>query len=312
MKLVSYKAKANQSSARMGFIVENKVVDLQESYRLAMFAEENLSAIEEIDKELPACPNAFYRIGQPAFDKAKAAYEYSLQVDKSDVISLDREKVTLETPIPEPRKIICIGRNYIEHAAEMESDVPEFPVLFTKYATSLIGPEDAIEKTPQTEKLDYEVELCIVVGKEAREVKKEDAFAYIAGYTIGNDTTARDLQKRTPQWLQGKAIDRTSPIGPWVVSADELSDPANLNVRSYVNGEKRQDSNTNKLIFDVPFLMEFISHLVTLEPGDIIMTGTPDGVGVAMKPPQFLQAGDIVTLEIENIGTLENKVIDRP
>ena len=200
----------------------------------------------------------------------------------------------------------------MEHAAEMESDIPEFPVLFTKYATTLLGPEDDIEKTPLTEKLDYEVELTLVIGKTAKEVKKENAYDYIGGYTIGNDTTARDIQKRTVQWLQGKAIDRTSPIGPWVVTPDEIKDPANLNVRTYVNGEKRQDSNTSKLIFDIPFLIEFISHLITLEPGDLIMTGTPDGVGAAMNPPQFLQPGDVVTLEIDNIGKLENKIIDRP
>src|SRR5699024_10804952 len=142
----------------------------------------------------------------------------------------------------------------------------------------LIGPEEEIQKTALTEKLDYEVELTIVIGREATEIKREDALNYVAGYTIGNDTTARDLQKRTPQWLQGKAIDRTTPIGPWVVTPDEIGDPANLSIRSFVNGEKRQESNTSKLIFDIPYLIEFISNLITLEPGDLIMTGTPDGV----------------------------------
>lgn len=311
MKLVSYKVKDAEVAPRMGFFIHEQIVDVQENYRLAMFAKKDFSAIEKIDQLLPANPNEFYYLGKEAFANAKVAYEYYLANKSEQAISFSRDDVKLEAPIPNPRKVICIGRNYAEHAAEMESDVPEFPVLFTKYATSIIGPEDGIEKTPQTKKLDYEVELCLVIGKEARDVKREDAYDYIAGYTIGNDTTARDLQKRTLQWLQGKAIDRTSPIGPWVVCAEELNDPTNLNVRTYVNGEKRQDSNTSKLIYDIPFLMEFISNLITLEPGDIIMTGTPDGVGVAMDPPQFLQVGDVVTLQIDEIGILENEIIER-
>lgn len=309
MRLVSYKRKENQSFFRMGFMQNGKVVDLQESYRSLLLSKNDIDKVSTIDEILPSDPAAFYAIGQAAFDKAQEAYSFLQGKDVN--FTYDRDDVTLGTPIPEPKKVICIGRNYVEHAAEMESDIPEFPVLFTKYATTLIGPEDDIEKTPFTQKLDYEVELTIVIGKTAREVSKEDAFDYIAGYTIGNDTTARDLQKRTVQWLQGKAIDRTSPIGPWVVTPDEVKDPTNLDVRTFVNGEKRQESNTSKLIFDIPHLIEFISHLVTLEPGDLIMTGTPDGVGVAMDPPQFLQTGDVVTLEIENIGKLENKVVNR-
>lgn len=311
MRLVSYKLKEKQSAFRMGFMVNERVVDLQESYRSLLLSKKEIDSVQTIEENLPADPALFYSIGQAAFDKAQEAQQF-LQ-DKADTInfSYNRDDVTLGTPIPAPKKVICIGRNYVEHAAEMESDIPEFPVLFTKYATTLIGPEDDIEKTPLTEKLDYEVELTIVIGETAREVSKENAYDFIAGYTIGNDTTARDLQKRTVQWLQGKAIDRTSPIGPWVVTSDEIKDPENLTIRSFVNGEKRQESNTSKLIYDIPFLIEFISNLITLEPGDLIMTGTPDGVGVAMNPPQFLQAGDVVTLEIENIGKLENKVIDR-
>src|SRR5699024_6039845 len=179
------------------------------------------------------------------------------------------------------------------------SHIPEFPVLFAKFNNALVGPEDAIEKTPDTQKLDYEAELAIVVGKEASQVSQKDAYDYIAGYTIGNDISARDLQKRTPQWLQGKSLDRSTPIGPWIVTTDEISNPENINVRSFVNGELRQQSNTSHFIFNIPFLIEFISHLITLKPGDLIFTGTPDGVGMGMNPQQFLKSGDIVTLEVD-------------
>src|SRR5699024_8511347 len=168
-----------------------------------------------------------------------------------------------------------------------------------------------IEKPTLTHKLDYEAELAIVIGKEAFNVCKEEVYDYIAGYTIANDISARDLQKRTPQWLQGKPLDRSTPIGPWIVTSDDIVDPCNLSIRSFVNGEKRQDSNTRHFIFDIPNLIEFISHLITLDPGDIILTGTPDGVGVAMQPPQFLQDGDIISLEVEGIGKLENKIMER-
>ncbi len=163
-------------------------------------------------------------------------------------IGYSREEVRLLTPVPEPSKIICIGKNYADHAAEMKSDVPEYPVLFAKFANSLIGPEDVIEKSPKTSQLDYEVELTAVIGKEASRVKRENALKYIAGYTIGNDISARDLQTRTPEWLQGKTLDRSTPVGPWIVTADEVGDPGDLTIQSQVNGNVRQSSSTSKLI----------------------------------------------------------------
>src|SRR5699024_5483285 len=181
----------------------------------------------------------------------------------------------------------------------------------SKFPNALIGPEDNIHKSKQTDKLDYEVELTIVIGKEASQVKQEDAYDYIAGYTIGNDTTARDIQKRTLQWLQGKTMDHTSPFGPWVVLKEDIPAPDQLEVRTFVNDELRQQSNTNKLIFDIPFLIEFISGLITLQPGDMIMTGTPEGVGAGMNPPTFLEDGDIVRLEIDQIGSLVNTVVQK-
>jgi len=308
MKLVSYRLQQNESY-RIGCIEDNQVIDLQESYRQYLLSEGQYDKIKHIDELLPVEPNIFFSIGEAAIKRAKLAYKYISENVKDSSAVIERKQVVLGPPQPKPGKIICVGRNYVEHAHEMKGDVPEHPVLFAKFPNALIGPEDSIEKTPLTDKLDYEVELVVVIGKEARRVKKKDAYEYVAGYTIGNDTTARDLQKRTPQWLQGKSIDKTTPIGPWIVTKDEINNPDQLRVSTYVNGEKRQESNTEKFIFDIPYLIEFISELMTLEPGDIILTGTPEGVAAGMAEPNFLQVGDIVTLEIEQIGTLENKVV---
>ncbi|MFS0673374.1 fumarylacetoacetate hydrolase family protein [Ornithinibacillus sp. 179-J 7C1 HS] len=301
MKLVSYRLKNETSPLRIGIALENYIVDAQKLYQSYHQLESSSDSL------IPADPTVFFKLGFPVIEKAREAF---INTAQERMVKYDREAVYLGTPIPEPSKIICVGKNYVEHALEMQSDVPDYPVLFAKFANALIGPEDAIEKTAFTDKLDYEVELTVVIGKEATKVKKEDAFHYIAGYTIGNDISARDLQKRTPQWLQGKTIDNSTPIGPWVVTHDEVGDPGKLDVSCYVNGEKRQASNTEKLIFDIPYLIEFISSLITLNPGDIIMTGTPDGVAFGMESPKFLQDGDMVTLEIERIGRMENVVRD--
>lgn len=311
MKLVNYQLKNSTLDSRIGFIEEDKVYDLQESYRLYALAHQMFTEAEEIETLLPTNATVFFKGGFPTISRAKDAYAYIMDNEVDAVCAYNRVDVVIGTPIPEPQKVICIGRNYKEHAAEMKSDVPDFPVLFSKFPNALIGPEDDIHKSNQTNKLDYEVELALVIGKEATKVRQEDAFDYIAGYTIGNDTTARDIQKRTLQWLQGKTMDHTSPIGPWVVLKEAISDPGNLEVQTLVNGELRQKSNTSKLIFDIPFLIEFISGLITLQPGDIIMTGTPEGVGAGMNPPTFLEDGDIVTLKIDEIGTLENKVVQQ-
>ncbi|MGP4106392.1 fumarylacetoacetate hydrolase family protein [Virgibacillus sp. L01] len=310
MRLVSYKLKGKPSALRVGFMLDEKVIDLQEAYRQVLLSRQDKDLSNAIENVLPSDPTHFFAAGNRTIDKAKEAYTYA-QKNSTEGFSLLYEEVLLSTPIPAPAKIICVGKNYAEHAVEMQSDVPEFPVLFAKFSNALIGPEDTIEKRDVTEKLDYEAELTVVIGKEASQVKKEDALDYIAGYTIGNDISARDLQKRTPQWLQGKTLDKSTPVGPWVVTADEVGDPGNLSIRSTVNGEERQSSNTNKFIFNIPYLIEFISNLVTLEPGDIILTGTPNGVGVAMDPPQFLKDGDVVQIEVEKVGQLKNKITER-
>ena len=307
LKLVNYRNKNSNQMERIGFILDEYVVDVQDAYKSMLQAENKNEQLEII----PAEPDLFFKIGTPAIERAIAAYDFvKKNQEELTLLRMEQRNIIFGPPIRNPQKIICVGRNYAAHAKEMDSDIPTYPVLFAKFANALIGPNDPIEKTSFTEKLDYEGELVVVIGKEAKHVKREDAHHYISGYAIGNDTSARDLQKRTPQWLQGKSIDRTTPIGPWIVTTEEIKDPINLAVRSYVNGELRQEGNTRDFIFDVPTLIEFITSLITLQPGDLIMTGTPDGVGFGMNPPQFLSNGDIVTIEIDKIGKIENKVMD--
>ncbi|GEN87279.1 fumarylacetoacetate hydrolase family protein [Oceanobacillus sp. FSL W8-0428] len=280
-----------------------------EKYRTGVLTDsESIADVETLSKQagkekLPADPVDFYaRAAEHVEELQKILNEEA----EHETISL--QDVHLGMPLGKAKKVICVGKNYQEHVHEMKSDIPDFPVLFAKFDNAIIGPEDDIHYPSITEKLDYEVELTLVIGKTASKVKKEDAFDYIAGYTLANDTSARDLQKRTPQWLQGKTLDHTTPVGPWVVTKDEIDNPHALNVRSFVNGEERQSSNTEHLIFDIPFLINFISEIMTLEPGDIILTGTPHGVGLAMEPSGLLQGGDHVKLEIEGIGVMENQV----
>ena len=223
----------------------------------------------------------------------------------------------LLAPIPEPGKnIFCIGRNYAEHIAEGDRaqkqsvGATEYPVVFTKPPTAIVPPGGDVLIFPQvSEAIDYEVELTIVIGKPGRNISKDDAYDHVFGYTILNDITARDIQRRHGgQYFKGKGLDGSCPIGPWIVTADDISDPQALAIGTKVNGEQRQDGNTRDMIFDIPTLIACISEGLTLEPGDMIATGTPSGVGYAMEPPCYLKDGDTVICEIAEIGALENKV----
>lgn len=211
-------------------------------------------------------------------------------------------------PVPRPRKIVCVGLNYRDHADETGQDLPQRPVLFAKFANSVVGPGAAVVVPPETEKVDYEAELGVVIGRRARKVSRESALSYVAGYTCCNDVSARDLQFESAQWTRGKAIDTFLPVGPVLLTADEIEDPQRLGIRSIVSGEVMQDSKTSEMVFSVAELVSFISRTMTLEPGDIIATGTPAGVGFVRQPPRFLQDGDEVTIEIEKIGSLTNPI----
>lgn len=211
-------------------------------------------------------------------------------------------------PPVNPSKIIAIGLNYRDHIAEQGLPMPEFPTIFAKFPSSLTGHLQPIRYPDATEQLDYEVELAFVIGKTARNVPEAEAYRYIAGYTLLNDVTARDLQKSEKQWVRAKSFDTFAPCGPYFVTADEIADPMNLDLECRVNGEIRQQSNTRELIFSIPFLLSYLSHSFTLLPGDVITTGTPGGVGRDRVPPALLQRGDRIEMTIGGIGTLVNWV----
>ncbi|RIV28158.1 FAA hydrolase family protein [Alicyclobacillaceae bacterium I2511] len=216
--------------------------------------------------------------------------------------------VRLLSPVPHPGKIVCVGRNYQDHVSELKHDVPTLPVLFAKLSNTIAAHGDVVPFPRVSEELDYEAELAVVIGKRGRYISEAEAMGHVAGYTAFNDITVRQWQYQTPQWLQGKSFDRSGPTGPVLVTADEISDPHNLGIRLWLNDELRQQDNTRHLLFKIPFLIAFISQVMTLEPGDIIATGTPSGVGAAMNPKGFMKAGDVVKVEIEQIGILENKI----
>lgn len=225
-----------------------------------------------------------------------------------DAVALD--SVRLGPPIPDPDKIICLGANYKAHAEEAGLKPSAEPILFPKYRNSLIGPyDDIVVPKVAAEKVDYEVELAVIIGKRARDVAEKDALSYVAGYAAFNDVSARDLQMQTSQWASGKAIDTFAPMGPGIVPAAEVGDPQNLVLKTRVNGQELQNDNTGLMIFNIAYTIAFITGFMTLEPGDIIATGTPAGVGFTRKPPIRLVDGDIVEVEIEKIGALRNKVV---
>jgi 2-keto-4-pentenoate hydratase/2-oxohepta-3-ene-1,7-dioic acid hydratase in catechol pathway len=223
---------------------------------------------------------------------------------------LQRDDVVIGPPVPRPGKIICIGLNYKDHAAESNMPVPKSPISFSKYVTSVIGPDRPIRLPAVSQQVDYEAEMAIVIGRRAKHVPEERAFDYVLGYMNLNDVSARDLQFADGQWQRGKACDTFAPMGPFILTREAAGDPHALRIRCRVNGQTLQDSNTNQLVFGVDALVSFLSQTVTLEPGDVIATGTPPGVGFARKPPIFLKPGDVVEIEVEGLGVLSNPVVE--
>ena len=226
-------------------------------------------------------------------------------------VSKPLSQVSLLPPIPFPPKIICLGLNYFDHATETKSTIPDEPIIFLKPHTAITGPNQIIVKPKFVRELDYEGELCIVVGKTAKNISVIDAKKYIFGYTVFNDVSARDYQFKDGQWTRGKSFDTFAPTGPYITTESQLNNTDNLAIRTWVNGELRQNSTTRNMVFKVSEILHHLSRVMTLEPCDIVATGTPAGVGFAMKPQQFLKHGDIVRIEIEGIGTLENSVVER-
>lgn len=217
-------------------------------------------------------------------------------------------EAALNAPVPNPAKVLCIGLNYSDHVAETGRALPQYPDVFPKFATSLVGPRDRIGGRDVTDQLDFEGELAIVIGRTAKNVSEDDALDYVAGATVLNDITARDLQYRGTQWLMGKAVDASTPSGPALVTLDEVGDVQDLDITTHVNGEQMQGSNTKNMIFPIRTIVSYLSRTITLEPGDIIATGTPEGIGAKRTPPVWLQAGDEVTVSLSRVGVLSSIV----
>jgi 2-keto-4-pentenoate hydratase/2-oxohepta-3-ene-1,7-dioic acid hydratase in catechol pathway len=248
---------------------------------------------------LPLTMTAFLRGGADALAEARAAVA-------SQKHRLALASVRLEAPVPRPGKVLAIGMNYGDHIRETGRAAPEHQVWFAKQATCIVGPNDAIRIPKVSDKIDYEAELCVVIGRRCRHVPRARAFEVVAGYMCGNDVSVRDWQQRSPTMMMGKGFDTHGPTGPWIVTPDELADVSKLRVRCLLNGQVMQDASTAEMIFDIPAQIEHLSAAFTLEPGDVIFTGTPAGVGNWRDPPVRLKAGDRVRVEIEGVGALEN------
>jgi len=311
MHLVTFRRGRGQ--AKVGAVWHDAVLDLG---GLAKELAAQRGAIRRGRGGFPRSMLELIQGGEAPLALAREAWEYGRGlVDQQGLDDLARrklayplERVRLLAPIPAPgRNVFCLGRNYADHAAERGAAVPEHPVYFTKPATAVVGPGDPVVHHAITQELDHEVELTVVIGRGGRDIERGQALAHVFGYTIINDVTARDLQKRHTQWFKGKSLDTFCPMGPVLVTADEIPDPQALAISLRVNGQVRQSSHTSKMIFPVAECIEVLSRAMTLLPGDVIATGTPDGVGAATG--NFLKAGDRMEAEVERIGVLANTVV---
>jgi len=294
MKLVRYSYEEEES---YGVLIQDKAVCLP-------------SLAKNLKTQLPDRLERLISSGTEALETVEKLLK---NAEENDIVnfSLPINKVNLLAPIAFPPKIICLGLNYWDHAAEQGATIPDEPIIFIKPHTTIIGPNANIVKPRFVKQLDYEAELAVVIGRKAKNVSVSEAKSYIFGYTILNDVSARDIQFKDRQWTRGKSFDTFAPIGPCITITNQLQDTSNLSIRTWVNNELRQNSTTKNMVFNVYEIVHHLSRVMTLEPCDIIATGTPAGVGFAMKPqPKFLQGGDAVRIEIENIGILENVVAE--
>ena len=268
-------------------------------------------ALAELFKQtVPQTMESFITEGEDALETAEELLKRASLRD-IERVSVPLSAVSLLAPIPFPPKIICLGLNYFDHASETNSTVPDEPVIFMKPHTAITGPNQKIIKPSFVKELDYEGELCIVMGKTAKNVTASEAKKHVFGYTVLNDVSARDFQFKDGQWTRGKSFDTFAPTGPCITTENQLKNTGNLTIRTWVNGKLRQNGTTRNMVFNVSQIVHQLSRVMTLEPCDIIATGTPSGVGFAMKPPQFLQDGDVVRIKIEGIGELENAIKEK-
>ncbi len=304
MRLVSFKT---VYGTRLGSVDGDTIIDLSAAYMGLLDSRGAPRAAERARAEVPSDATQFLTEGGEARRRAEEAVAFAREHRGGGFHHALRD-VSLLPVVPHPPKIICVGLNYRDHAEETGAKIPEHPVFFSKFTSCLIAAGEPIIIPRVSEQVDYEAELTVVIGRPGRYIREADASVHVAGYTIMNDTSIRDYQKRTSQWLVGKTFDRTTPVGPELVTRDEVPRPDALRLSTTVNGRVLQNSNTSNMIFSLPRIIASISEILTLEPGDLIATGTPAGVGFTRKPPLFLRGGDTVVVEIESLGRLENPV----
>ena len=296
-RLVSYRSDRTAPTWRAGVASNQVLIDLA-GYAASTSRSQASGSYRSVRAYLSASPDEQEQILAWAARRLEAGEQ---------VLSLD--EVELGPPVPDPEKILCLGLNYPEHAAEAELDIPPVPTFFAKFRNSLVGPTSPVILTAADHFIDYEGELAVVIGKRCKHVSEQEALAYVAGYTVCNDVSARMLQMQTGQWTAGKAIDTFLPMGPGIVLAADIPDPQSLLLTTRLNGEVVQHESTSQMIFSVAAAIAFLSSFMTLEPGDLIATGTPSGIGARRQPPLFLHPGDIVEVEIERIGMIRNQMV---
>jgi len=311
MRLATFSYKGQ--SSKVGVPTDGLMVDVNAAYRALLSSKGEPAAAALADAITPSEIIAFLEGGDRALGAAGEALGYvsklGARAAEDHSLAYPIDKITLHAPVPKPGKLICIGLNYRDHAEEAGAQIPADPTLFAKMASCVIAHGEAIKLPTVSTDIDYEAELAVVIGKRAKDVPAAKALDYVVGYTIVNDVSARDFQRRTTQWMAGKNFDTFAPMGPHIVLKDEIPDPHVLDISLEINGRRLQNSNTKNLIFNVNVLIADITRFLTLEPGDVISTGTPSGVGFVRKPPVFLLAGDRVKVEIAKIGALENPVV---
>jgi acylpyruvate hydrolase len=299
MKLVRFSV--NGGSPRLGVLQGDRIGDVQASLS-GTLAKRGVVRAQEIAAALvPQSTRAFLEGGAATADAVASIREW---------VTVPSASARLHAPINDPGKFICIGLNYRDHAEETNNPIPKEPPIFGKWAPSIIDPGEPILRPRGSKQLDWEVELGVVIGRTARFVSKEQALDYVWGYTIINDASARDFQFITSQWMAGKIFETAAPVGPYIADRQEIADPHSLELKTFVNDKQMQQGNTKTFIFDVRYLVSYLSGLMTLSPGDLIATGTPPGVGLGMKPPMFMNPGDTCRCEITGLGALENPVKD--
>jgi 2-keto-4-pentenoate hydratase/2-oxohepta-3-ene-1,7-dioic acid hydratase in catechol pathway len=308
MILVTY---GEGGEARIGVLQGESIIDARRAVALKLQADGEPRAAVLAAAQVPADMTELLRGGPDALAAVRKGAEYaaSADPDPDELVIRPASAVRLLCPIPRPPKIVCVARNYAEHAREAGRELPEIPILFARFPATLVAPGSPVVRPTVSHQLDWEGELAVVIGRGGRHITRAAAMDHVAGYTIFNDVTVRDYQFRVTQYTAGKNFSASGPLGPWLVLADEIADPHDLRITTTVSGEVMQDGSTRDMIFDVPTIIEHISEFVELEPGDVIPTGTPSGVGFTREPPRFLVPGDTVTVEISSLGALENPVV---